>query len=195
MISYDAFSLFTSIPLKETIDIAINLMFDKYPDLKISRQDRKKSFEFATSATYIFFLIAVIMIKLMELRWIFFTTCLSSLFMYFHEKKWLDQFQFCDVLLYRRYVDDIICFNRFFTNFVSFTPYFYKIGLIKTFIHRTYKISSSWTSFNEEIFNFKHLLMKNMHPSYLIGKQVKRFLHNKFSTNYWTAVTEFKTTL
>ena len=109
MISYDAFSLFTSIPLKETIDIAINLMFDKYPDLKISRQDRKKSFEFATSATYIFFLIAVIMIKLMELRWIFFTTCLSSLFMYFHEKKWLDQFQFCDVLLYRRYVDDIIC--------------------------------------------------------------------------------------
>ena len=55
MISYDAFSLFTSIPLKETIDIAINLMFDKYPDLKISRQDRKKSFEFATSATYIFF--------------------------------------------------------------------------------------------------------------------------------------------
>ena len=37
--------------------------------------------------------------------------------------------------------------------------------------------------------------MKNMHPSYLIGKQVKRFLHKKFSTNYWTAVTEFKTTL
>ena len=27
----------------------------------------------------------------------------------FHEKRWLDQFQFCDVLLYRRYVDDIIC--------------------------------------------------------------------------------------
>ena len=45
----------------------------------------------------------------MELRWIFFTTCLSTLFMDFHEKKWLDQFQFCDVLFYRRYVDDIIC--------------------------------------------------------------------------------------
>ena len=27
----------------------------------------------------------------------------------FNEKRWLDQFQFCDVLLYRRYVDDIIC--------------------------------------------------------------------------------------
>ena len=27
----------------------------------------------------------------------------------FHEKRWLDLFQLCDVLLYRRYVDDIIC--------------------------------------------------------------------------------------
>ena len=34
-----------------------------------------------------------------------------------------------------------------------------------------------------------------MHPSYLIGKQVKRFLHKKFYTNYCNAVTEFKTTL
>ena len=34
---------------------------------------------------------------------------LANLFMGFHEKRWLDQFQFCEVLLYRRYVDDIIC--------------------------------------------------------------------------------------
>ena len=34
---------------------------------------------------------------------------LANLFMGFHEKRWLDQFQFCDVLLYRRYVDDTIC--------------------------------------------------------------------------------------
>ena len=82
-----------------------------------------------------------------------------------------------------------------YTNFVSFTAYSYKIGLIKTLIHRTYEISSSWTSFNEEIYNVKHLLMKNMYCSYLIDKQVKCFLHNKFSTNYCIAVTESKTTL
>ena len=82
-----------------------------------------------------------------------------------------------------------------YANFVSFTPYSYKIGLIKTLIHRTYEISSSWTSFNEEIYNVKHLLMKNMYCSYLIDKQVKCFLHNKFSTNYCIAVTESKTTL
>ena len=34
---------------------------------------------------------------------------LANLFMCFHEKTWLDQFQFCDILLYQRYVDDIIC--------------------------------------------------------------------------------------
>ena len=82
-----------------------------------------------------------------------------------------------------------------YTNFISFTPYSYKIGLIKTLIHRTYEISSSWASFNEEISNIKHLLMKNMYPSYLFDKQVNRFLHNKFSTNDCNAVKESKTTL
>ena len=34
---------------------------------------------------------------------------LASLFMGFYEKQWLKEFNFCEVLLYRRYVDDIIC--------------------------------------------------------------------------------------
>ena len=80
-----------------------------------------------------------------------------------------------------------------YTNFVSFTSYSYKIGLIKTLIHCTYEISSYWTSFNEKISNVKHLLMKNMYPSYLIDEQVKRFLHNKFCTNCCNADKESKT--
>ena len=55
MISYDVCSLFTSIPLKETIYIAVNLSFDKYPDLRIGRQDLKKLFEFVTSGTHFLF--------------------------------------------------------------------------------------------------------------------------------------------
>ena len=81
----------------------------------------------------------------------------------------------------------------FYTNFVSFTPYSHTIGLIKILIYRTYEISSSWTSFNEEISNFKHLLMKNMSPSYFIDKQVKCFLHKIFSTNNCNGVKETKT--
>ena len=54
-ISYEVCSLFTSIPLKKTIDVAVNLIFDKYPDLKITRQKLKKLFEFATSGTHFLF--------------------------------------------------------------------------------------------------------------------------------------------
>ena len=178
---------------------------------------------------------------------------LANLLMGFHEKRCLAQFQFFDVLLYHRYVDDIICllFNseqdaneffkflntqhphikfifekekdgklaflnvlisktdqslctsiyhkmtsiRLYTNFVSFTPYSYKIGLIKTLIHRIYEINSSSTSFNDKISNVKHFLMRNIYHSYLSDKQVKHFLHNKFPPNYCNAVKESKATL
>ena len=109
IISYDVCSLFTSIPLKTTIDIAVNLIFDKYPDLKITRKERKKLPEFLTSGTHFLFdstyydeIERVVMGS--PLR-----PVLANLFMCFHEKRWLDQFQFCDILLYQRYVDDIIC--------------------------------------------------------------------------------------
>ena len=39
-----------------------------------------------------------------------------------------------------------------YINFLSFTPYSYKIGLIKTLIPDTYEISSSCTSFNVKKF-------------------------------------------
>ena len=55
MISNDIFSLFTRILLKETIDIAVNLIFDEYSDLKITRQELKKLFEFETSGTHFLF--------------------------------------------------------------------------------------------------------------------------------------------
>ena len=92
MISYDVSGLFTSIPLKKIIDIAVNLIFDKYPDLKITRQERKKLFEFATSGTH--FLLdgtyydqidRVVMGSPLG-------PVLANPFMGFHEKRWLDQF-------------------------------------------------------------------------------------------------------
>ena len=112
-----------------------------------------------------------------------------------------DKLAFLDVLILK--TDQNFCTSVYckmtsiglYTNFVSFTPYSYKIGLIKTLIHHTNEISSSWTSFNEENSNVKRLLMKNMYPSYLIDKQVKRLLHKKFSTNNCNAVKESKSTL
>ena len=46
LISYDVTSLFTNIPLQETIDIAINLIFNDNPNLNITKKELKKLFLF-----------------------------------------------------------------------------------------------------------------------------------------------------
>ena len=55
LVSYDVTSLFTNIPLQETIDIAINLLFNHNPNLNITRKELKKLFLFATSQTHFIF--------------------------------------------------------------------------------------------------------------------------------------------
>ena len=55
LVSYDGTSLFTNIPLQETIDIAINLIFDHNPNLNITKKELKKLFLFATSQTHFIF--------------------------------------------------------------------------------------------------------------------------------------------
>ena len=54
MISYVC-SLFTSIPLKETTDIAVDLLFEHSPDFKITKNKFKKLFDFATSGIHFLF--------------------------------------------------------------------------------------------------------------------------------------------
>ena len=55
MISYDFCSLFISIPLKETIDIAADLLFEPNPNFKITKNELKKLFDFTTLATHFLF--------------------------------------------------------------------------------------------------------------------------------------------
>ena len=52
---FDVTSLFTNISLQETIDIAINLIFNHNPNLSITRKELKKPFLFATSQTHFIF--------------------------------------------------------------------------------------------------------------------------------------------
>ena len=55
LVSYDVTSLFTNIPLQETIDIPINLIFNHNPNLNITKKELKKLFLFATSKTHFIF--------------------------------------------------------------------------------------------------------------------------------------------
>ena len=42
LISFDVTSLFTNIPLSETIDIAINLIFENSPDITFTKRELRK---------------------------------------------------------------------------------------------------------------------------------------------------------
>ena len=55
LVSYDVTSLFTNIPLQETIDIAINLIFNYNPNLNITRKELKELFLFATLQAHFIF--------------------------------------------------------------------------------------------------------------------------------------------
>ena len=55
LISYDTCSLFTSIALNETIDLGVELISDNNPNIKITKKDLKKLFEFESSGAHILF--------------------------------------------------------------------------------------------------------------------------------------------
>ena len=101
-LSYCVTSVLTNIPLQETIDIAIN------PHLKITRNELKKLFLFATSQTHLFFnsklysqIDGVVMGSPLA-------AVLANIFMYFHESKWLNEYNLNKPKIYLRYVDDIL---------------------------------------------------------------------------------------
>ena len=68
LVSYDATSLFTNIPLQKTIDIAIDLIFNN-PNLNITKKGLKKLFLFVHHRL-ILFLTGNFIIKLMDQPWV-----------------------------------------------------------------------------------------------------------------------------
>ena len=218
---YGVCSLFTSIPLKETIDIAVDLLFEHNPDFQITKNELKRIFDFATSGTHFLFdgifydqIDGVAMESPLG-------PVLANVFMGYQEANSLQVFKDCEIILYRRYVDDIIClFNSesdadkfyeflnkqhpnitftfekqqnnqisfldiliknngenfsmtifrkttaigLFTNYLSFAPLSYKIGLAKTLIHRAFKICSNWCLFHDEVNHIKKYLEKKLIP-------------------------------
>ena len=55
MVSYNVCSLFTNIPLRETIDIAVKLILENKEDPKFSENELTKLFRFASSQTRFYF--------------------------------------------------------------------------------------------------------------------------------------------
>ena len=55
LVSFDISSLFTNIPLNETIELALDYILSNNTDVNISRKDLKKLFQFGTSETHFYF--------------------------------------------------------------------------------------------------------------------------------------------
>ena len=105
--SFDIESLFPNIPLTETINLAVDVIFKSHPNLKISKTDLKTLFEFVTKGTQFFFDVdlydqidGVAMGSPL-------VPALANLFMSHYETKWLQNEKASDVLHYKRYVDDV----------------------------------------------------------------------------------------
>ena len=108
LVSYDVSSLFTNIPFQETIDIAINLIFNHNPNLSITKRELKKLLLFATSQTHFNFngkfynqIDGVAMDSLLA-------PVLANIFMVLYESKGLNKFNLNKPKFYLRYVDDIL---------------------------------------------------------------------------------------
>ncbi len=109
MVSFDVTSLFTNIPLHETIDIAVDILFNNNSNIEMSKIQMKKLFLFATAQTHFLYngeyydqIDGVAMGSPLG-------PVLANIFMGHHEKIWLGQYSGPGLLFYRRYVDDIFC--------------------------------------------------------------------------------------
>ena len=109
MISFDVSSLFTNIPLNETIDIAIELLMVNEPNIKFNRKELKTLFQFATSKSHFLFegetydqIDGVAMGSPLA-------PVLANIFMGHYEKIWIENYKGNKVEFYKRYVDDIFC--------------------------------------------------------------------------------------
>ena len=106
--SYDVTSLFTNISLQETIDIAINLIFNHNPNLKITKKELEKLFLFATSQTHFIFnskfynQIDTVAIGSPL------APVLANIFMGFYESKWLNEYNLNKPTFYLTYVHVIL---------------------------------------------------------------------------------------
>ena len=92
IISFNVESPFTNIPLQETIDIAVNLIFNDSPNFPVNRKDLKQLFLFATSQTHFLFhglfydqVNGVAMGSPL-------VPVLANLFMGYHEQLWVENY-------------------------------------------------------------------------------------------------------
>lgn len=68
-------------------------------------------------------------------------------------------------------------------NYNSIAPTRYKTAVIRTFLHRAYRICSNWQLLHHEIDRIKQLLSNNNFPMKSIEDEIQKFLNKKLDNN------------
>ena len=67
-------------------------------------------------------------------------------------------------------------YSGVYTNFKSFNPETYKIGLIKSLLFLCFNLCSDFIKFHHEIDKLKSILYRTSYPRDLVDKCIKEFL-------------------
>ena len=234
--SFDIKSLYTNVPLVETINIIIDLIFRSSNLFNLfSKEQFKKFLQLTLLDTYFFFDNSLYKQVDGLAMGSPIAPILANIFLCFHESRWLDD---CPLnfkpKLYRRYVDDSFLifrdishvdlflnylnskhpniqftkeiennchlpfldldikkencslstsvfrkhtFTGLCMNFNSFSPFIYKINLIKTLIFRTYFLSSNYFNIHLDFEKVKSFLSLNGFKINMIEKCIRSFLN------------------
>ena len=99
------------------------------------------------------------------------------------KKRWTKKSLFLDVLIDNSQPQSPITrvyrkktFTGLLTNYFSFTPFSYKLGLIRTLVDRTYKINNTWVGFHEDIKKLILILRKNLFPSHIVERVIRQYI-------------------
>jgi len=107
LVSFDVCSLFTNIPLEETVELAVDTIFSNTKNIKITRKELKQLFMIATSKTHFLFQESLYDQTDGVAMGSPLAPILANLFMGQHEKEWIEQYTGKQNTYYCRYVDDI----------------------------------------------------------------------------------------
>ena len=104
-----------------------------------------------------------------------------------YEKENENNMSFLDILISReneKFVTNVYrkpTFSGVYTNFESFIPQTYKIGLVFSLLHRIFHLSSDFKKFHHEVNNLKNILYKNSYPVSFVDDCIKKFLNKIFA--------------
>ena len=150
-VSFDV-CLFTNLPLDETINLAVDLIFEKYTNLKITKKELFELFTFCTSKTnFLFDGVVYDQIDGIAMGSPLAPT-LANLFLRHYEGIWLNEYEGDATLFYRRYVDDI---------FAVFENRDQALGFLEYINSKHVNIKFTIEENNKGILNFLDVVVNN----------------------------------